>query len=904
MKSEIKKYLKQNLTVFSIDIKQKEKNGKYKKDIVFQNNWQKFTLEKSYYNENYNGLAMLSGEINGIIIIDIDNIEHWEKLLAENNKKEPKTVKAISGSGGLHYYFKYDKDLEEIKSKDHCFGKDYDIDVKTNGGCIICPPTSYFNKNLDKQVEYKWEKSIFDYEPKQLPDWIKNLLFGLKQKEKAKEKVKEEIQGEITEETIESIIDYNEDDIESFVNMLNEQRSENYNDWINVGLCLHNLSKHYFAYWKNFSKQSKKYDINECREKWESFGKYNNKEKNNLKIGSLLYWAKNDNPIKYEDYHKKKKISSLIVAKFPNEKLQIGKTQEISKTCSYVELQNKECILSGCCHKDLTPSMYIEMVANNLAIKCRHTECFGKIYPCEHIQLTKQETNLIFNGDITININQKDDELVEFQQINLFETQELNELVYNGLNGKSSQFAEIIFHFFGKEYNYGEDNNWYCYDDHKWKNIGVKNSKLRIEIQKKLKTLYKQLYEYYKNNENNKKNINFIKQIIGNFGETMMKNNIMTELIDLFIETNNPKRDFTKKLDNNKYLIGFDNGVYDLIKFEFRNGIPEDNITLSTGYNYNDTHTEKFNDLLRFLQDIQPNKEERDYMLTYLSVCLLGNQLELFTILTGNGRNGKSKLVELLKLTFGEYFGSVQSQLFTRPRPDANSPDPGLLSLSKKKIVIASEPEKNSKLNSGFIKFITGRDSTTLRNCHSNDMVDFKPNFVTFLICNDIPDCDDIDNALSKRLRCINFPTEFVLDPKKENEKKIDTDINENFDYWKLDFILLLIEHYKNYTETKKLLPTENILKWTNQYKENTDLYLQFINEFIIETDSEDDRIHFIEMYEVFKSWFKNNNPNVRIPSDKEFGRNIKKYKLFEESIRINDKVRKGLKKHKIRYND
>jgi hypothetical protein len=43
----------------------------------------------------------------------------------------------------------------------------------------------------------------------------------------------------------------------------------------------------------------------------------------------------------------------------------------------------------------------------------------------------------------------------------------------------------------------------------------------------------------------------------------------------------------------------------------------------------------------------------------------------------------------------------------------------------KKRVVIASEPEKNAKLNSGFIKFITGRDSTTLRNCHSNDMIDF-----------------------------------------------------------------------------------------------------------------------------------------------------------------------------------
>jgi putative DNA primase/helicase len=238
--------------------------------------------------------------------------------------------------------------------------------------------------------------------------------------------------------------------------------------------------------------------------------------------------------------------------------------------------------------------------------------------------------------------------------------------------------------------------------------------------------------------------------------------------------------------------------------------------------------------------------------------------------------------------------------MFTRPRPDADSPDPGLLYLAKKKIVIASEPEKNSKLNSGFIKFITGRDSSSLRKCHSNDMVDFTAKFITLLICNDIPDCDDIDNAFSKRLRCINFPTEFVNEPKKDNQKKIDVKINENFDYWCLDFMLLLIEYYKNYVKTHELKATKNILKWTNQYQEETDLYLQFLNEHVEETNNDDDKLHFIDIYGLFKEWYKYNNPNTKIPSDKEFGRNLKKYKDVEESIRIDNKVRKGLKKHKL----
>lgn len=43
--------------------------------------------------------------------------------------------------------------------------------------------------------------------------------------------------------------------------------------------------------------------------------------------------------------------------------------------------------------------------------------------------------------------------------------------------------------------------------------------------------------------------------------------------------------------------------------------------------------------------------------------------------------------------------------------------------------------------------------------------------------------------------------------------------------------MLLLIEHFLIFSKTNVLVPTDNILKWTNQYKENTDVYLEYINE-------------------------------------------------------------------------
>jgi phage/plasmid-associated DNA primase len=176
-------------------------------------------------------------------------------------------------------------------------------------------------------------------------------------------------------------------------------------------------------------------------------------------------------------------------------------------------------------------------------------------------------------------------------------------------------------------------------------------------------------------------------------------------------------------------------------------------------------------------------------------------------------------------------------------------------------------------------------------------MVDFTANFMTLLICNDIPDCDDIDNAFSKRLRCVNFPTEFVPEPIKDNQKKIDENINEKFKHWNIDFILLLIEHYKKYTKTKELKPTKEILKWTDQYKENTDLYLQFLNENTEE--NKDGHIHCSILYDTFKMWYKTNNPQTKIPGNKEFINNIKKHKEAIK-VKINGVVQLGIKKLKL----
>ena len=112
--------------------------------------------------------------------------------------------------------------------------------------------------------------------------------------------------------------------------------------------------------------------------------------------------------------------------------------------------------------------------------------------------------------------------------------------------------------------------------------------------------------------------------------------------------------------------------------------------------------------------------------------------------------------------------------------------------------------------------------------------------------------------------------------------------------------MLLLIEKYKIYTKTHELKTTENILKWTNQYKENTDIYLQFLNECTVDGTT---NVRTSALYDAFKTWFVNNNPKKQIPSNREFTINIKKYKKVDK-IRDGAIIINGIKNIQIIYDD
>ena len=70
---------------------------------------------------------------------------------------------------------------------------------------------------------------------------------------------------------------------------LSHNRADNYNEWIELGWVCRNIDYNLLNVWVEFSKKGNSYKEGECENLWSSF------KETNKKIGTLRWWAKNDN---------------------------------------------------------------------------------------------------------------------------------------------------------------------------------------------------------------------------------------------------------------------------------------------------------------------------------------------------------------------------------------------------------------------------------------------------------------------------------------------------------------------------------------------------------------------------------------------------------------------------------
>uniref|UniRef100_A0A6C0L1X1 SF3 helicase domain-containing protein n=1 Tax=viral metagenome TaxID=1070528 RepID=A0A6C0L1X1_9ZZZZ len=448
-------------------------------------------------------------------------------------------------------------------------------------------------------------------------------------------------------------------------------------------------------------------------------------------------------------------------------------------------------------------------------------------------------------------------------------------------SGSHADVANVIYHYFKDCFVCAniKENAWYFFNElngGRWEMTEV-GHELRSKLSNEIVDVYNHyglIYKTKSNEEDNeelkemydKRHTSALKVQI-QLKDSSYKDKIMKECKEFFYD-----KKFSEKLNDQKNLIGFENGVYDLNKSVFRGGLPSDYVSLSTGLslpvvksdlpidiqsiieiskelaNYDELN-EGLND---FLEKVFPVKDVLEYTLRFLSSCLSGEiREEKFYFWTGSGGNGKSKLVELLDFTLGDYSKSMDVGFLTTKRGSSSAASPELENIKNARFVSMSEPEKTDTIYIGKLKQMTGGDKMTSRGLFK-ETTQFKPQFKIVLMCNDLPQLGGNDGGIWRRIEVVKFISKFTnneksIDPAR-NQYYADEQLSMKLEQWKLLFMIKLLEKYEEYDKTGTLPPKE-VKEETKGYQNSNDLISNWVDDCLTECDG------FTKFNELYDSW-------------------------------------------------
>ena len=521
--------------------------------------------------------------------------------------------------------------------------------------------------------------------------------------------------------------------------------------------------------------------------------------------------------------------------KYPNNTFNVSKIVKYDTKVD-VKFNDLNCIVSKIKHA--IPSCYCEINPHGeICFYCNNNLCENKCLVEEDLS-NKVTPNFFNNKEITIVTKKylyKDiSKLIPKDLIlELSDDICLTDYILKSLddNTNYNEIAEVIYYLSNDKFKY--DENWYEYNGIIW----VISNNLDSFIMDEIIIYYKKLINLVKENlELNEQDQIYIIKTIRVITAYFSDEDIMNKIIRLTMKLSRKRHiNFKNSLDNNNNVICFSNGLYKVETSKIVKHRAKDLLSMSVGYKYVRNYSEHKTDLLKFLEDILPNVEIRDYLLTYLSKCFC-NKYDCGTTnyLIGKGKNGRHSLMSLIKLTFGDYFSENIDE-------------------EKKKVYYVDTNDVNN-------------------------------NKQVFIITNKKP---DINNS-----KYFYFPTHFVDNVQLNHQKLINIKIEENFELWKQDFMLLLIEYYSKYKEEKL---DDKVLKLP---EENELIVFDFLDAC---TKDSDENIFGTDLYNSFEKWYGETYGSKQIIGKIKFLTEVKKKYTYLKNFNIGEKRSSGFEKLKLK---
>jgi len=323
---------------------------------------------------------------------------------------------------------------------------------------------------------------------------------------------------------------------------------------------------------------------------------------------------------------------------------------------------------------------------------------------------------------------------------------------------------------------------------------------------------------------------------------------------------------FISRMDKSK-VLRFEDCVYDFTINKPRPGMPKDFCLKSTNYNFHSENKNKVKEVKEFFEDIFVDKELIQYVLKILASTLTyGNKLRAIVFFIGSGRNGKTTLTNMLRLSLGDYAATPNVSLFLGKSVSADKPSPQMVDLNCARVAICEEPDARSIAITGDTKAITGNVGFIKTRTLYKDVQAVSVDLLPIINTNDKLTISNLDNALIDRILVIPFTQRFInkmnISVLSSTQNINNPSIKRANTRWQGSrvqgyaeaLIHLLIENYQeDYTSLE--IP-ESVVNATKSFIMRSDHIARFLEKNIVDKN-DNHAIPIDELYTVYKNWFK-----------------------------------------------
>jgi putative DNA primase/helicase len=317
------------------------------------------------------------------------------------------------------------------------------------------------------------------------------------------------------------------------------------------------------------------------------------------------------------------------------------------------------------------------------------------------------------------------------------------------------------------------------------------------------------------------------------------------------------------QLDSDPFLIGVQEGTYNLKEMELLSSEKESLITKRSNASF-DTNAQCPR-WLQFIEEITcADPELARFLQRALGYSLSGDISEqCFFFLVGSGCNGKSVFLEVARTLLGDYACIAAAETFmSRSYSNSSGPREDLVRLEGQRLVIVTELGENERFNEVFLKQITGGDLLVGRIPHGKSSVEFLPKCKLWFAGNHKPNIYGVDSGIWRRVRLIPFSNDFSNQSDPSLTQTLKEELPGIFNW--------AIEGFQSWQEIG-LQPPHVVQALTSEYRQDQDILQPFIDEKCI--TGEEEKVANPALYAQYVIWAANNN--MRPLSNRVFGKKL-----------------------------